>query len=289
MPVTEVELRSTSGTDTQASFDLDTIGIEFEYPVARSAERAPATYAERSRAFDNAYPPGSDEWTLNENEADIPTGYVGSDHVGAEVTSAELNLHTTQPEVWHYRTIQKATELGYPFAATGYGDTVFGQHLHLSSLPRRKAEALFDMSQEDWFRMFVCSSLSPTSLDPWRHGGVTSRDIGGAEFMGGNQTIVVECPYGEPDHYEWRLPEPMLPEHFGMVMHFLRLLETDGVEEARDYAYERVHEADDRLTAVQQYRLYDERDAWTGDEMEPGDYNDAEAVRVVSEVMNHNE
>jgi hypothetical protein len=289
MPVTEVELRSTSGTDTQASFDLDTIGIEFEYPIARSAERAPATYAERSRSFDNDYPPGSDEWTLDENEADIPTGYVGSDHVGAEVTSAQLDLHTTQPEVWHYRTIQKAAELGYPFAATGYGDTVFGQHLHLSSLPRRKAEALFDMSQQDWFRVFVCTSLSPTSLDPWRHGGVTSGDITDGDFAGGRQSVVVACAHGEPDHYEWRLPEPMLPEHFGMVMHFLRLLETDGVEEARSYARDAVWDADNRLTAVQQYRLYDGRDAWSGREQESDNQTDPSAARFVAELMSHGE
>jgi len=286
MPVTEVRsigdgVQSASRSD----FELDTIGIEFEYPVARSADNAPATYAERSRNL-QATMPGY-PWELDENEDDIPTGYMGRDHVGAEITSAELNLHTTRPEVWHYRTIQKATELGYPFAATGYGDTVFGQHLHLSSLPRRKAEALFDMSQEDWFRMFVCSSLSPTSLDPWRHGGVTSRDIGGAEFMGGNQTIVVECPYGEPDHYEWRLPEPMLPEHFGMVMHFLRLLETDGAEEARSYAREAVWDTDNRLTAVQQYRLYDRRDAWSGREQEPDNQTDSSAARFVAGLMDH--
>lgn len=250
--VTDTSVGSTEQPTIELEPELDAVGIEFEYPVAAEPDRAPATSAIRSRDLRNEV---SGDWVLG--EPDVPTGRMTGDHVGAEITSAVLNLHSTQPEVWYYRTIQEAEQMGYPFAATGYGETVFGLHLHISSLPDEKAHALFEMCQEPWMRVFVCSSVSQYSADPWRHGGVGSRGMNGERSFG-NSRILRPDRRGPDNHFEWRLPEPVLPNHFGMVMHFLRLLEVEGVDAAREYALDAVENADERLTAVQQYQYYRE-------------------------------
>lgn len=271
MPETQspiaVESTSTAAEATDATFDIDTIGVEFEYPIARNPENAPATYAEDSTPLRNMVWYGEEEadtfgsrggdrsWPISPNE--IPEGQMDRDHVGAEITSAQLDLHTTQPEAWFVGSIQRAEDMGYSYAASGSGDTCFGMHLHLSEVPQRKAEGLLEISRQPWFRTFICSSVGPDSADPWRHGGVNTSGLSGERNF--DRQRVVNNRRGE-GHYEWRLPEPVMPDHFEMVMHFLRLLETDGVAEARQYARGRVDAADERLTAVQQYQMYRDRD-----------------------------
>jgi len=260
MSATDSIPASIERTTTSDEADIDTIGIEFEYPVSphRDGEMIPGN-GDRSRGLrDNVGT--TNDWHL---DIDVPTGEMTSDHVGAEITSAPLDLHSRDPERWYAATIDRATDMGYPFATTGYGETVFGLHMHLSEVPREKAEALYELCQEPWMRLFVCTSLSESSLDPWRHGGVSDAGLCGDRSFS-SQRVVNEVTFQSGDNrYEWRLPEPMAPDHLSVVMHFLRVLESEGIDAARDYAYELVHERDPRLTAVKQYRhLSESHDDW---------------------------
>lgn len=50
-------------------------------------------------------------------------------------------------------------------------------------------------------------------------------------------------------HYEWRMPEPMDPDHLEIVARFLRLFEQD-TDLAIQYAQEVLDDGDDRITSI---------------------------------------
>lgn len=280
MTETTVRQVTVEANSTDQETELEHIGIEFEYPTGENAPIGEANESQELRDLIGHPEP----WVLNANEREIPTGTMTSDHVGAEITSDILDLHTTQPEVWYYRTIQKAESLGFPFAAKGWGETIFGLHMHLSPLNEDKAHKLGMMCREPWSRAFFCTSVTATSADPWRHGGVSHASVNPDSTT--SYTSLSPRSYGERDHYEFRLPEPMLPNHFGMVMHFLRLLDVEGFGAARDYAYEKVHSRDPMLTAVQQYRAhFVEGDCDLIEAMQDGRRTDDYAAEAFVEIM----
>jgi len=250
---------TSSIVDTDTTYALRNIGIELEYPIANDAGRAPATTGLSSSQL-------RDEWR-NEEGRDwkLPgfgpsAGSMDSDHVGAEITSGILDLHSDQPERWYNESIRQAQNFGYPFAACGQGDTNFGCHYHLSELPEEGAETINDItSNTDWGRVFFCGSVTEHTLDPWRHGG--------AHGMPTNSCYSRPSRAGYGDHYEFRLPEPVHPEHFGLIMDFLRMIARREYDRAYDFAYETVMSCDERLTPVKQYNAYDERlDDWPTEE-----------------------
>lgn len=275
---TEVRAITEEELGVEPEFELDEIGVEFEYPVRASDSDYPSLHAHQSHPLYNGNP-GS--WDLGLE--DVPTGRMTRDHVGAEITSSVLDLHTTQPEVWYQATVNRAEELGFPFAANGWGETNFGLHMHLTNLSREKAEELWEVCQNNWMRVFLCASIGPNSADPWRHGGVSGDCIHGRRDWDYQRVMNSRGSR----HYEWRLPEPVLPDHFAMIMHFLRLVEIEGVEFAAEYARERVETRDDRLTAIQQYRIADEEwSRWPENgAMDSGPRTDSSAAEYMVNLM----
>lgn len=264
------ETQSTTGSaasiDTESA-DLTSIGIELEYPVAPEPEEVPAASAFRSHDLRGWFSEG--EWLPDFGDN---RGYVGSDHTGAEITSGILDLHSDEPERWYRGTIRASEEARHPFAATGYGSTYFGLHMHVSSLRDSPRAAIGAACDDEWARVFFCSSISETSLDPWRHYSSSSP---GNPFRRDRR--------GESDHYEFRLPEPVLEDHFDLIMEFWRKVEADSPEDAIDFARELVHDRDERLTPVVQYnQLRDTMDDWptevcfTDEEGDPTDRSAAE-------------
>lgn len=243
------EAVSGASSTVEQEYEFDHIGIELEYPVATGP--VPEGLAAHSTNLRSHFGRSSD-WLPNMFEGG-KGGYMGSDHTGAEITSGILDLHTSEPEEWYTNSISEAEGAGYSFAATGYGETVFGLHMHVSQFSKEKKDAVQDMCSNEWARVFFCSSIDRDSVDPWRHGGVSAPSTPFRGPRGG----------GEDNHWEFRLPEPMLPEHFGLVMDFMRILETEGPEAAEEFAFELVVNRDERLTPLVQYRnLRETVDGW---------------------------
>lgn len=251
-------ITTASGVSTELSgqYDLDKIGIEFEYPVAREPGERPATYGNRSRSLRNE--------VGRRNPWDV-SGLMTSDHVGAEIITEILPLHSGDPEEWYTATIEAAEARGYPFAQTGSGSTSFGCHLHLSNMTTAQYEWLGRASYEPWMRVFVCSSVQENKVDPWRHGGVCFHSVPEPRHTLSN--------YSSPDsnlhegHYEWRLPEPVKGEHFPLIIEFLQTLEVGGPEAAQEFALRHVEQRDERLTAIHQYQQLRERhDNWPSED-----------------------
>lgn len=250
----EAQPTTTSIANTETQPDFNTIGIEFEYPIGdTSYTEGPDLYGHNSSGLVGA------NWELGIDG--VPDcEQAGSDHIGAEVRSPVFDLHTTQPEQWFVGSIEHAENNDAPYAANGSGYTNFGLHMHLSQLTDEQRDFIADLStNEVWMRVFVTSSISGTSADPWRHGGVAGSEINPHSPTGNRRTIqsanVANNLRHYERHYEWRLPEPMMPSQFSMVMHFLRLVSLNEFEEAEEYARDAVMRADERLTPVMQYEM----------------------------------
>lgn len=234
--------------------DLINIGIELEMPVLTGQYGdtndpliEPGSYSGGMRDEMWAEQDGRDDVTFVPGLPDMRDGtYIGSDHTGAEITSGMLDLRTESPEQWFRAAIEYANDFGWEYVPCGQGSTNFGSHFHLSNLSSAEKQCITDVASEPWGRAFFCSSITRDSLDPWRHGGARPSD----PFRSYNSTN------GFNGHYEFRLPEPLLPSHFDLVISFLRKLGSDGPAAAYDYAEELVlgEQAKDKLTAVRRYR-----------------------------------
>lgn len=270
MPVTVSDTAyETQSNKTIPDADFWKVGIEFEYPLALNPADAPATRARNSSTFrDYARRDGTTTrgWHLeNYDDGGAPRGHVDSDHVGAEITSQILDLHSNHPEKWYRATIAKATDMGYPHAGCGYGSTTFGLHMHVSDFSAEYAEAHREHVTEDWAPTFFCASILENSLDPWRSGGIRSSEF--ADGYNTSRTSSSAANRYNNGHYELRLFEPGVPEHVDMMLEYLRLFEREDPDAARQYARQAVYTADLRLTPVQQAILYDERnDDWPTEE-----------------------
>lgn len=244
--------------------DLWKIGIEFEYPVAQQPAHAPATEADYSGVLRDTV--GYNRWDLSDyDDGGAPAGQMTRDHTGAEIVSDIMDLHSNHPSDWYRATIAKAEAMGHPFAGCATGATNFGLHMHVSDLSDENARAIRRHITEPWARTFFCASITSTSLDPWRHGG-----IGRSEFREYNDPTPSSSNrrqssvnHYNDQHYELRLFEPGVPEHVDLMLRYLQLFEIEGPEEAEQFARELVHTGDPRLTPVQQATLYAERrDGW---------------------------
>lgn len=266
---TQVDIQpdSTASPDIDVTRDLTNIGIELEYPRYDPDEAsypAPVAAAEYSGDLREEAQSRDFGWLDMSEEYEPPGGYMGRDHTGAEITSPPLPLHSDLPERWYRASINAAEAMGHQYAATGDGATNFGNHLHLSSVSTELREAITEMCQEPWARLFWCSSIHRDSADPWRHGGIAEASLTGRPNHDGfrNETPIPQRE-SHNDHYEFRLPEPVLPETFSLWMDFFREAEYRGPDAAVDFARAAVFNAEERLTSVQQYRwLENNVDRW---------------------------
>lgn len=240
--------------DDHDHYNISRIGYEFEYPIAADPDAAPATAARRSRRLRSSIP---SRWDIGVGEP----GRAGREHTGVEIRTGILDLHSDQPEEWYVRTIEELTNnYNAPFAACGYGDTNFGLHFHIDQLLGDSWEQLCQMVTEPWAPVFFCASVRPDDADPWRRGGVNNQCFVPIEDQNATRPITPghSCGRGPRGHYEFRLPEPGLPDHVSMMFHFFRIFEVEGADAARDYARTAVLSKDPRLTPIQQFRAFNE-------------------------------
>lgn len=250
MPTT-TETLDLSSTDT-SNANITNVGIELEYPVGGGDDYL--FYGNGSSSLRREVGRNED-WVIPDTT--IPVGQMTGDHVGAEITSDILDLHSEDPFIWYEQSIAAAEAMGYPFAATGYGYTNFGLHHHLSEMTEEQATAIEEFCAEPWTRVFFCTSVRPGSIDPWRHGGVGSQTTNNIWAVCGTARRASV----EDQHYEFRLPEPMPVEQYELFLDFLRRLDLFGIDNAREFVAEKVVQKDERLAAIQQYQqLREEND-----------------------------
>lgn len=250
-------------SDTSFDFDLNSsdlnIGIEVEYPGMNPSDKR---YVDRGRDTNDL------QSRIDHVPLEGRAVYDGT--VGLEIVSEVLELEDSPG--WYASVIDYITEeWNTPYQPTGLmatGNTA-GMHLHLSELSRSKAEDLYELSQTPWAKVLFCSSIAnngdETVWPVFRGGRYCNMNFGT-----GHYDCVNERRGG---HYEWRLPEPVDPDHFEIIAKFLRLFE-QSTDMAVEYAQEVLDDADDRITAIRRAEAVGmdidsvpvvERDAYPGD------------------------
>lgn len=220
-----------------------TIGIEVEYPVARSWENRFREGGKKSKTL--LHQVQDDGGLPSRFDAGVEDEYL----IGLEVVSGQL--HLSDAANW-YRDLIEYIEDEYnkPYCPSGIitdsNIVTAGLHIHLSPLSYEKAQELFDISRTAWGKALFCSSIvSDDYTTDWRvfRGGKFCQ----MKFDSGNRYDCLNSRGG--DHWEWRMPEPMTPDHFEETIKFLRLFE-DNVEDAIEYGHELLDNSDS-ITSIE--------------------------------------
>lgn len=226
---------------------MPTYGTEVEYPTVQTGEEM-TTFTQPSRGSHDLRNSvrsdygGSGGW---------PDGHIGSDPTaGIELRSDPMAGDELQR--WYREAIVELSKYRphEPSGITHGGRaSTIGLHLHFSGdgFTERKARALYEMSSEPWFKLFACSSITEGPVDTYQ---VFRNNYCGMRYSDTPSNDCVNRAERGNDHWEWRMLEPVTPDHFDLVMQFMDILSSDGVDEARGFAQDLVDDLDPRLTAV---------------------------------------
>lgn len=226
---------------------MPTYGTEVEYPTVQSGEDM-TTFTQPSRGSHDLRDSvrsdygGSSGW---------PDGHIGSDPTaGIELRSDPMNGDELQR--WYREAIVELSKYR-PHEPSGitYGGraSTIGLHLHFSGdgFTEEKARALYQMSSEPWFKLFACSSITEGPVNTYQ---VFRQNYCGMRYSDTSSNDCVNRAERGADHWEWRMLEPVTPDHFDLVMEFMDTLAADGIDEAQAFARDLVDDLDPRLTAV---------------------------------------
>jgi hypothetical protein len=216
------------------------IGIEVEYPKQnRSDER----YKNRGGSS------GSIRREIRDGDLPVNARGVHDGTVGLEVINPDP-MQLEDATSWYYDVVESVEAYsGDPMQPTGLmkdGNTA-GLHLHISELSSEEAHELYDLSTTPWAKILFCTSIA-TDGD-----GVSWPVFRGGRYCRMNTSNFSDRYNCVNDrgggHYEWRMPEPMDPDHFEIVVRFLSLFKQES-ELAYEYAQELLDDADERITAI---------------------------------------
>jgi hypothetical protein len=213
------------------------VGIELEYPTSQDWE---TSFSERASDSCDMYDEVDADFLHWPEGGDIT--YDGT--VGLELTSNQISI--AEAPDW-YRASLYELEKYEPHEPTGMmvngsrGSTA-GLHIHFSSATREEAETLARLSREPYMQVFACSSITDQDQRVFRD-NYCNID----EFDSQRYSVVHSCR-GD-GHWEWRMPEPMTGEHFGLLMEFLDRFSED-MYDAAQWAKELVESGDERITAI---------------------------------------
>lgn len=232
-------------------FDFDTsdsdlqIGIEVEWPrMNPNHDELYVNRGRRSRDLQSNVPSRLNAVPNARNDWD---GTVGLEIVTDPPLSLD-EIGNWYRDVLDHIRYEYATDY-QPCGLLTNGSTA-GLHVHLSPFTRTQAQTLFEMSQTPWMKVLFCSSIAREDDDvTWpvfRGGRYCAMDIG-SDGPGRNHYQCLN--YRGNDHWEWRLPEPMVPENLDLMVEFLRAFE-QSPDAAREYAEGVLEDADDRLTSL---------------------------------------
>lgn len=239
-PQTRLDDYDVSGRDAR-------IGIEVEYPLADAGSTTWTQHAMNSDSVVNEYRDrhGS-SWEFGGRITRDPS-------VGAEIITRDGGAHFDEIAQWYRNTIDYIEgDMGYPHEPVGEmapnnGSTA-GLHIHLSPISTQEARTLYSMSQTDWLKAFVCSTLHENG-DGGNHRVFRGGRYCNTSGFDTGRYDVVHSVSASSGHYEWRLPEPMTPDHFELVVEFLRRF-LDDPDDAKRFARRHVESGDSTLTSV---------------------------------------
>lgn len=184
---------------------------------------------------------------------------IGDREYGIEARSPSGGVPYYDIADWYEHSVEEIEDkFGREMEPVGfYGDTTAGLHIHLSPLTEEQARSFYHVSQEPWMKVFCGASLAnrdhdggevclfPVSRSDGKRGTNYCED----SFDKWHHSCVNKHRKGGVGHYEWRLPEPMGPDHFDLLVEFIvRFL--DNENQAVEWAENVVREGDDRLTSV---------------------------------------
>lgn len=236
------------------------IGVELEVPFAPEEKAGAITFGEsgtREMPIDIAPQIGGD---------------ATYERIGGGVRSWECRTGDGGVPVddiadWYhdlYSLIQDQS--GRVIEATGLCEyTTAGLHVHLSPLEESEARELARLSEQPWMQAFACTSVADfahdgsevneypvlRSLAPGKEGETyceLSFNENYNSVVKANRTSNFRSYEATDGHYEWRLPEPMTPDHFDVLAGFLREWLTGDRNAAVRDAKARVESQDNSLT-----------------------------------------
>ena len=225
------------------------LGIEVEYPEALGPQMTMRKPAESSFDILNDV---RDSFSNTSFRTEGNVMYDGT--AGFEVASPVLDADDAHSWFDDAITELRTWEPYEPTGLSTRGDpeaTSFGLHIHLSPLTDKQAKRLAEMSQEAWMQLFVCSSITAGSdyEEDVNYSVFRNNDYCRLEnFNTGHYDVVHQVGYGT-DHWEWRLPEPVTVEHFGLIVEFLEKFYYDDPETAREFALDYVQGGNTTLTS----------------------------------------
>jgi len=177
-------------------------------------------------------------------------------------------MHAAMLSEWYdklYQTIEQEHNRIEPVGFHGRGTA--GLHVHLSELSERDANLIREVSREPWMKALACTSIAAYDSDgtllpkyPVVRGNDTDvknpcKDQDPCGF--GRDKLVAERR--ERGHYEWRLPEPMLPESFHILLSVLTRTLRDGKAAGQIRAMNILETRPEDVTAIQRARAIQEK------------------------------
>lgn len=237
-------------------FDRLRYGLEFEVPFK----------ADENRYLTGRGKPATEESTGWFRSGDREMDY---EWISASPSTYGWEARTTETKniyglcKWYRDAYKDIERHGNTIEPVGYhGDGTAGLHVHFSPLSEEQSELIRDVSREPWMRLLACTSVAAfdhhgerlpkyhvlRGEDPDVRSPCPDDDIGGH----GKRRVVAKR--NGTGHYEWRLPEPMLPISFDRLIEVVSVLLTEGADEAEAFARKIFREHPDKVTAIRRAR-----------------------------------
>jgi hypothetical protein len=234
------------------------MGVEIEVPITPDEVEKGIEKGKPSDGFDVT------DQTLHEpfeggsvNSELICCDYFGGRDYGADTREHGIEARTPDGGI-HYRAIGDWYEAAWneleerfgPIEPTGYyGGGTAGLHTHVSPITEEQANALYEFSKTAHAKVFCCTSVARDDCDVLRPGHCDfpeERD----EY---HDCCVNKHRSGGEGHYEWRLPEPMYPDHFRLLVEFIARFMRD-TSDGMEFARRLVMDGDERITSIRRAR-----------------------------------
>lgn len=240
-------------------FEQLKFGLEFEVPLK----------ADKNELFTGRGKPAESESTGWFCDQDREMDY---EYISASPQTYGWEARTTETKSmaqlchWYnraYNDIESIGKHGTTIEPCGYhGDGTAGLHVHFSKLTGEEAQMIHDISSEPWMRLLACTSVAAFDHkgnllpkyhvlrgdDPDVGNPCPQRSVSGP----GKRRVIAKR--GGAGHYEWRLPEPMLPTSFYLLMDVVSVALNESPTEAERVARRIFDERSDEVTAIKRAR-----------------------------------